>query len=77
MMQWSHQYIICVEYQPLARGALTMTFSNVILILSCVDAAEAVFYASKRSLIATKSFIMDLSICAICAGTSHDPEGAR
>jgi hypothetical protein len=45
--------------------------------LSCVDAMEADFYASKRSLIAAKSFIKDLSICSICAGTSHDPEGGK
>jgi hypothetical protein len=38
---------------------------------------EADFYASKRSLIATKSFIGDPSVCAICAGTSHDPEGGN
>ncbi len=45
--------------------------------LSCVDAMEADLYASKRSLIAAKSFIRDLSICAICAGTSHDPEDGK
>ncbi len=38
---------------------------------------EADFYANKRSLIAAKSFIRDLSICSICAGISHDPEGGK
>ena len=45
--------------------------------LSCVDTMEADFYASKSSLIAAKSVIGDLSICAICAGTSHDPKGGK
>ncbi len=45
--------------------------------LSCVDAMEADFYASKSYLIGAKSFIGDLSICATCAGTSHDPEGDK
>ena len=45
--------------------------------LSCVDPVEADFYAGKRSLIAAKSFIRDLTICAICAGTSHDSEGGK
>ena len=45
--------------------------------LSCVDPVEADIYASKRSLIASKSFVRDLTFCAICAGTSHDSEGGK
>jgi hypothetical protein len=41
---------------------------------SCVDLVEANFYANKRSLIAAKCFIRDLTICAICCGTSHDSQ---
>ena len=32
--------------------------------LSCVDLVEADFYAGERSLIAAKSFIIELTMCA-------------
>ena len=76
-MPWSQQFI-CVECKPWVRGALAMTYSSKVdPDFSCVDLVEADFYASKRSLIASKSFVRDLTFCAICAGTSHDSEGGK
>jgi len=42
-----------------------------------VDPVKADFYASKRSLTATKISIRDLTNFAICHGRSHDSEGGK
>ncbi len=45
--------------------------------LSCLAPVEADFYASKRQLMATKGFIREINLCAICAGKSNDADGGK
>ena len=45
--------------------------------ISCCAPVEADYYAPKRSLMATKDYIRDTNICAICAGMSDDTEGRK
>ena len=63
--------------QAVVEGSPCHAISKVGPDLSCVDPIEADLYASKRSLIAAKSFIRDLTICAICCGTSNDSQGGK
>ena len=63
--------------QAVGEGSPSHDIFKVDLDLSCVNPVEADIYASKRSLIASKSFVRDLTFCAICAGTSHDSEGGK
>ena len=45
--------------------------------LSCAKPVEADLYKACRPFMAAEDFARDLSMCSICAGTSHYPEGGK
>ena len=45
--------------------------------LPCATHVEADLYAMSRPYMAATDYVSDVSLCAICAGTSHDAEGAQ
>ena len=63
--------------QPLVEGCPCHDIFQCDPEISCLAPIKADFYASKRSLMATKGFIRDINLCAICAGKSNDADGGK
>ena len=63
--------------QPINEGSPCHDIFQCDPFISCVAPVEADYYATKRSLMATKDYIRDMNLCALCAGMSEDIEGGK
>ena len=63
--------------QPIHEGSPCHDIFKCDPFISCCALVETDYYATKRSLMATKDYIRDMSLCAICAGMSDYTEGGK
>ena len=63
--------------QPITEGSPCHDIFQCDPFILCCAPVEADYYATKRSLMATKDYIRDMNLCAICAGMFDDTEGGK